>query len=161
MPVPPCAPLFQLCVPMVLQTLHMLASSPKLKAVAMRLITALWRKQVCQLLLSVMNARLNPDIPIFILLSCSCLMFFSIPPLSGPPRLFLCVRTESTRSCSVCWVSRTSVWWWGGTPSGSRSWPGPPASETSAGRGETTTHTPRSASIGGSSRPTTQWNMFQ
>ncbi|KAM9837030.1 focadhesin [Aulostomus maculatus] len=35
----------KLCVPMVLQTLHMLASNPKLKAVAMRLITALWKKQ--------------------------------------------------------------------------------------------------------------------
>ncbi|XP_043953730.1 focadhesin isoform X1 [Gambusia affinis] len=35
----------KLCVPMVLQTLHMLASSPKLKAVAMRLMTALWKKQ--------------------------------------------------------------------------------------------------------------------
>ncbi|KAM7365969.1 hypothetical protein PAMP_015444 [Pampus punctatissimus] len=35
----------KLCVPMVLQTLHMLASTPKLKAVAMRLMTALWKKQ--------------------------------------------------------------------------------------------------------------------
>ncbi|XP_068443622.1 focadhesin [Clinocottus analis] len=35
----------KLCVPMVLQTLHMLASAPKLRAVAMRLMTALWRKQ--------------------------------------------------------------------------------------------------------------------
>ncbi|KAK2900269.1 focadhesin isoform X1 [Channa argus] len=35
----------KLCVPMVLQTLHMLASAPKLRAVAMRLITALWKKQ--------------------------------------------------------------------------------------------------------------------
>ncbi|KAM8898854.1 focadhesin isoform 1-T1 [Spinachia spinachia] len=33
------------CVPMVLQTLHMLASTPKLRAVAMRLMTALWKKQ--------------------------------------------------------------------------------------------------------------------
>ncbi|XP_037614520.1 focadhesin [Sebastes umbrosus] len=35
----------KLCVPMVLQTLHMLASTPKLRAVAMRLMTALWKKQ--------------------------------------------------------------------------------------------------------------------
>ncbi|XP_053199817.1 focadhesin [Scomber japonicus] len=35
----------KLCVPMVLQTFHMLASTPKLKAVAMRLMTALWKKQ--------------------------------------------------------------------------------------------------------------------
>ncbi|XP_056298140.1 focadhesin isoform X2 [Pseudoliparis swirei] len=35
----------KLCVPMVLQTLHMLASDPKLRAVAMRLMTDLWRKQ--------------------------------------------------------------------------------------------------------------------
>ncbi|MED6274371.1 hypothetical protein CHARACLAT_015768 [Characodon lateralis] len=35
----------KLCVPMVLQTLHMLASSPKLRAVAMRLMTALWKRQ--------------------------------------------------------------------------------------------------------------------
>ncbi|KAM8882281.1 focadhesin isoform 1-T1 [Synchiropus picturatus] len=35
----------QLCVPMVLQTLNLLACNPKLKAVVMRLITALWRKQ--------------------------------------------------------------------------------------------------------------------
>ncbi|XP_044197607.1 focadhesin [Thunnus albacares] len=35
----------KLCVPMVLQTLHMLASAPKLKAVAMRLMTVLWKKQ--------------------------------------------------------------------------------------------------------------------
>uniref|UniRef100_A0A7N8Y0G9 Focadhesin n=1 Tax=Mastacembelus armatus TaxID=205130 RepID=A0A7N8Y0G9_9TELE len=35
----------QLCIPMVLQTLHMLASAPKLRAVAMRLMTALWKKQ--------------------------------------------------------------------------------------------------------------------
>ncbi|XP_056225710.1 focadhesin isoform X1 [Seriola aureovittata] len=35
----------KLCVPMVLQTLHMLASSLKLRAVAMRLMTALWKKQ--------------------------------------------------------------------------------------------------------------------
>lgn len=40
--------MLQLCVPMVLQTFHMLASTPKLKAVAMRLMTALWKKQVCQ-----------------------------------------------------------------------------------------------------------------
>uniref|UniRef100_A0A3Q3R8V0 Uncharacterized protein n=1 Tax=Monopterus albus TaxID=43700 RepID=A0A3Q3R8V0_MONAL len=33
------------CVPMVLQTLHMLASAPKLRAVAMRLMTALWKRQ--------------------------------------------------------------------------------------------------------------------
>ncbi|XP_037335022.2 focadhesin [Pungitius pungitius] len=33
------------CVPVVLQTLHMLASTPKLRAVAMRLMTALWKKQ--------------------------------------------------------------------------------------------------------------------
>uniref|UniRef100_A0A671UN83 Focadhesin n=1 Tax=Sparus aurata TaxID=8175 RepID=A0A671UN83_SPAAU len=38
-------PHMQLCVPMVLQTLHMLASAPKLRAVAMRLMTALWKKQ--------------------------------------------------------------------------------------------------------------------
>lgn len=31
---------------MLLQTLHMLASSPKLKAVTMRLMTALWKRQV-------------------------------------------------------------------------------------------------------------------
>uniref|UniRef100_A0A3P8SQ34 Focadhesin n=1 Tax=Amphiprion percula TaxID=161767 RepID=A0A3P8SQ34_AMPPE len=37
--------IFQLCVPMVLQTLHMLASAPKLRGVAMRLVTALWKKQ--------------------------------------------------------------------------------------------------------------------
>ncbi|KAM6894866.1 focadhesin isoform 1-T2 [Lycodopsis pacificus] len=35
----------KLCVPMVLQTLHMLASAPKLRAVAVRLMTALWKKQ--------------------------------------------------------------------------------------------------------------------
>ncbi|AWO95702.1 putative focadhesin isoform 2 [Scophthalmus maximus] len=35
----------KLCVPMVLQTLYMLASAPKLRAVAMRLTTALWKKQ--------------------------------------------------------------------------------------------------------------------
>ncbi|XP_054914412.1 focadhesin isoform X2 [Poeciliopsis prolifica] len=35
----------KLCVPMLLQTLHMLASSPKLRAVAMRLMTALWKRQ--------------------------------------------------------------------------------------------------------------------
>uniref|UniRef100_A0AAQ6IU57 DUF3730 domain-containing protein n=1 Tax=Anabas testudineus TaxID=64144 RepID=A0AAQ6IU57_ANATE len=35
----------KLCVPMVLQTLNMLASAPKLRAVAMRLMTALWKKQ--------------------------------------------------------------------------------------------------------------------
>ncbi|XP_070785778.1 focadhesin [Enoplosus armatus] len=35
----------KLCVPAVLQTLHMLASAPKLRAVAMRLMTALWKKQ--------------------------------------------------------------------------------------------------------------------
>ncbi|XP_074555425.1 focadhesin [Halichoeres trimaculatus] len=35
----------KLCVPMVLQTLHMLASTPKLRAVAMRLMAALWKKQ--------------------------------------------------------------------------------------------------------------------
>ncbi|KAI4808283.1 hypothetical protein KUCAC02_000347, partial [Chaenocephalus aceratus] len=36
----------KLCVPMVLQTLNKLASAPKLRAVAMRLLTALWKKQV-------------------------------------------------------------------------------------------------------------------
>uniref|UniRef100_A0A3P9HUQ4 Focadhesin n=1 Tax=Oryzias latipes TaxID=8090 RepID=A0A3P9HUQ4_ORYLA len=36
---------FQLCVPMVLQTLQTLASAPKLRAVVMRLMTALWKKQ--------------------------------------------------------------------------------------------------------------------
>ncbi|XP_012735632.2 focadhesin [Fundulus heteroclitus] len=35
----------KLCVPMVLQTLQMLASSPKLRAVAMRLMTTLWKRQ--------------------------------------------------------------------------------------------------------------------
>uniref|UniRef100_A0A8C6P7N1 Focadhesin n=1 Tax=Nothobranchius furzeri TaxID=105023 RepID=A0A8C6P7N1_NOTFU len=40
-----CALLFQLCVPMVLQTLHTLASDSKLRAVSMRLMTALWKKQ--------------------------------------------------------------------------------------------------------------------
>ncbi|XP_071334354.1 focadhesin [Trachinotus anak] len=35
----------KLCVPMVLQTLNMLSSTPKLRAVAMRLMTALWKKQ--------------------------------------------------------------------------------------------------------------------
>ncbi|KAM3857392.1 focadhesin [Diretmus argenteus] len=35
----------KLCVPQVLQTLQMLASAPKLRAVAMRLMTALWKKQ--------------------------------------------------------------------------------------------------------------------
>ncbi|KAM3590535.1 uncharacterized protein V6R79_011338 [Siganus canaliculatus] len=35
----------KLCVPMVLQTLHMLASTPKLRAVATRLMTVLWKKQ--------------------------------------------------------------------------------------------------------------------
>uniref|UniRef100_A0A673AN39 Focadhesin n=1 Tax=Sphaeramia orbicularis TaxID=375764 RepID=A0A673AN39_9TELE len=35
----------KLCVPTVLQTLHVLASAPKLRAVAMRLMTALWKKQ--------------------------------------------------------------------------------------------------------------------
>lgn len=51
------------------------------------------------------------------------------------------VRTEFTQSCSVCWVNRTVRWWWGGTPSGSRSWLGLPASGTSAERGLTSTHT--------------------
>lgn len=49
--------MFQLCVPMVLQTLHMLASAPKLKAVAMRLMTALWKKQVCQFPLTMINGH--------------------------------------------------------------------------------------------------------
>ncbi|KAF7207334.1 focadhesin [Nothobranchius furzeri] len=35
----------KLCVPMVLQTLHTLASDSKLRAVSMRLMTALWKKQ--------------------------------------------------------------------------------------------------------------------
>ncbi|XP_072232012.1 focadhesin isoform X2 [Leuresthes tenuis] len=35
----------KLCVPMVLQTLHMLASAPKLRAVSVRLMTVLWKKQ--------------------------------------------------------------------------------------------------------------------
>uniref|UniRef100_A0A667XPB0 Focadhesin n=1 Tax=Myripristis murdjan TaxID=586833 RepID=A0A667XPB0_9TELE len=35
----------KLCVPQVLQTLQMLGSAPKLKAVAMRLMTTLWKKQ--------------------------------------------------------------------------------------------------------------------
>nr|CAG5897232.1 unnamed protein product [Menidia menidia] len=35
----------KLCVPLVLQTLHMLASSPRLRAVAVRLMTTLWKKQ--------------------------------------------------------------------------------------------------------------------
>ncbi|KAK7910251.1 hypothetical protein WMY93_014935 [Mugilogobius chulae] len=35
----------KLCVPLVLQTLHVLASAPKLRAVALRLMTALWKKQ--------------------------------------------------------------------------------------------------------------------
>lgn len=39
--------IFQLCIPMVLQTLSMLASAPKMSAVAMRLLTALWKIQVC------------------------------------------------------------------------------------------------------------------
>ncbi|XP_077355104.1 focadhesin isoform X2 [Festucalex cinctus] len=38
----------KLCVPAVLQTLGMLASNPKLKALAMRLTTALWKKQVAR-----------------------------------------------------------------------------------------------------------------
>uniref|UniRef100_A0A665V158 Focadhesin n=1 Tax=Echeneis naucrates TaxID=173247 RepID=A0A665V158_ECHNA len=41
----PCAPMLQLCVPLVLQNLHMIATAPKLRAVAMRLMTALWKKQ--------------------------------------------------------------------------------------------------------------------
>ncbi|XP_077445781.1 focadhesin isoform X2 [Stigmatopora argus] len=35
----------KLCIPTVLQTLSLLASDPKLKAVAMRLTTSLWKKQ--------------------------------------------------------------------------------------------------------------------
>uniref|UniRef100_A0A665V3H8 Focadhesin n=1 Tax=Echeneis naucrates TaxID=173247 RepID=A0A665V3H8_ECHNA len=35
----------KLCVPLVLQNLHMIATAPKLRAVAMRLMTALWKKQ--------------------------------------------------------------------------------------------------------------------
>ncbi|XP_077597799.1 focadhesin [Stigmatopora nigra] len=35
----------KLCIPTVLQTLNLLASDPKLKAVAMRLTTQLWKKQ--------------------------------------------------------------------------------------------------------------------
>ncbi|CAL9694547.1 unnamed protein product [Knipowitschia caucasica] len=35
----------KLCFPMVLQTLHVLASAPKLRAVSMRLMAALWKKQ--------------------------------------------------------------------------------------------------------------------
>ncbi|XP_037537542.1 focadhesin [Nematolebias whitei] len=35
----------KLCIPMVLQNLHMLAAAPKLRAVALRLMTALWKKQ--------------------------------------------------------------------------------------------------------------------
>ncbi|XP_037832377.1 focadhesin isoform X2 [Kryptolebias marmoratus] len=35
----------KLCIPVVLQTLHMLAAAPKLRAVVMRLMTALWTKQ--------------------------------------------------------------------------------------------------------------------
>ncbi|XP_068163845.1 focadhesin isoform X2 [Antennarius striatus] len=35
----------KLCVPMVMQTLLRLASSPRLRAVVMRLLTALWKKQ--------------------------------------------------------------------------------------------------------------------
>lgn len=40
--------IFQLCIPTVLQTLSMLASAPKMSAVAMRLLTALWKIQVCR-----------------------------------------------------------------------------------------------------------------
>lgn len=53
--------------------------------------------------------------------------------------LFIPVRIESTQSCSICWANRTVGWCWGGTPSGSRSWQGPPVSGTSAERGQTTT----------------------
>ena len=53
--------------------------------------------------------------------------------------LFVPVRIVSTQSYSVCWANRTVGWCWGGTPSGSRSWPGPPVSGTSAERGQTTT----------------------
>ncbi|KAM6909393.1 focadhesin [Xenentodon cancila] len=35
----------KLCVPLVLQTLHMVASAPQLRAVAIRLMTVLWKKQ--------------------------------------------------------------------------------------------------------------------
>ncbi|XP_061566446.1 focadhesin isoform X2 [Cololabis saira] len=35
----------KLCVPLVLQAVHMVASAPKLRAVAMRLMTVLWKKQ--------------------------------------------------------------------------------------------------------------------
>lgn len=39
--------ILQLCISMVLQTLSMVASAPKMSAVAMRLLTALWKLQVC------------------------------------------------------------------------------------------------------------------
>nr|XP_024657650.1 focadhesin-like [Maylandia zebra] len=35
----------KLCFPIVLHSLHMLAGSPKLRAVGLRLMTALWKKQ--------------------------------------------------------------------------------------------------------------------
>ncbi|XP_029310314.1 focadhesin [Cottoperca gobio] len=54
----------KLCVPMVLQTLHMLASAPKLRAMAMRLMAALWKKQDriypdLQRLLSLQDSRVT------------------------------------------------------------------------------------------------------
>jgi len=60
---------------MVLQTLHMLASDPKLRAVAMRLMTDLWRKQVR-----------DDDHPVFPRLILVCLLLLTsdfIPPPSG------------------------------------------------------------------------------
>lgn len=36
----------QLCIPAVLQSLSMLAATPKMAAVNMRLLTALWKIQV-------------------------------------------------------------------------------------------------------------------
>ena len=41
-----CAVRFQLCVPQVLQVLQSLSSAPNLRAVVMRLMTELWKKQV-------------------------------------------------------------------------------------------------------------------
>lgn len=38
--------LLQLCIPVVLQSLSMLAAAPKMAAVAMRLMAALWKIQV-------------------------------------------------------------------------------------------------------------------
>lgn len=71
--------MLQLCVPMVLQTLQMLASAPKLRAVAMRLMTVLWKKQVCDNKSGPYNYHINIRRPS---LFCRVLLLItdSVPP---------------------------------------------------------------------------------